>query len=152
VRLGADEAPRLIEIASRLIGRDGEWLTVHVLDTRPRVELGWLRAGIPGAGPLGREQRLAIDDAATERARAVLAEAEHALTAAGLSFGGAVQRTGEPGREICGAARAEHVDLVALLARRRPGPDVGPPSVGHTARFVVDHAPCPVLLVRRTLS
>jgi hypothetical protein len=30
------------------------------------------------------------------------------------------------------------------------GPPTGPPSVGHTARFVVDHAPCPVLLVRPT--
>jgi nucleotide-binding universal stress UspA family protein len=148
----ADDPARLVEMASRLIGGGGEWLAVHVVDTRPRVELGLLRAGIPGAGPLGREQRLAIEDAAGERARAVLTEAGRAVMAAGLTFGGGVQRTGEPGREICAAARSQRLDLVALFAKRRPGPDVGPPSVGHTARFVVDHAPCPVLLVRRTLS
>jgi hypothetical protein len=27
-------------------------------------------------------------------------------------------------------------------------PHLGPKSIGHVARFVLDHAPCPVLLVR----
>jgi nucleotide-binding universal stress UspA family protein len=148
---GADDAARLAEIVTRLIGDHGAWLAVHVVDTRPRVDLGLLRSGIPGAGRLGDEQRRAIEQAAAEQARAVLARAAQALTARGLSCGGSVQRTGEPGREICAAAGAERVDLVALFARRRPGPPVGPPSVGHTARFVLDHAPCPVLLLRRTL-
>jgi len=29
------------------------------------------------------------------------------------------------------------------------GPTLGPKSVGHVARFVLDHAPCPVLLLRQ---
>jgi nucleotide-binding universal stress UspA family protein len=36
-----------------------------------------------------------------------------------------------------------------LFASRHPGrPATGPPAVGRTARFVLDHAPCPVLLLR----
>jgi len=40
--------------------------------------------------------------------------------------------------------------LVVLYARETPNehPKIGPPSVGHTARFVVDLAPAHVLLPR----
>lgn len=31
------------------------------------------------------------------------------------------------------------------------GPALGPKSLGHVARFVLDHAPCPVLLLRLRL-
>jgi Arsenical pump membrane protein len=34
------------------------------------------------------------------------------------------------------------------LFQINPGPPSGPKSVGHVARFVLDHAPCAVLLVR----
>jgi len=41
-------------------------------------------------------------------------------------------------------------DLVLVCARTRysESEPIGPGSLGHVARFVVDHAPCPVLLVR----
>ncbi|GAC1656538.1 MAG: hypothetical protein NVS4B12_29030 [Ktedonobacteraceae bacterium] len=41
-----------------------------------------------------------------------------------------------------------------MICPRSPqsgGPIIGPKSVGHIARFVVDHAPCPVLLVRTVM-
>jgi hypothetical protein len=38
-------------------------------------------------------------------------------------------------------------DLLESLARRDQ-PPVGPKSLGPTARFVSDHSPCPVLLLR----
>jgi nucleotide-binding universal stress UspA family protein len=40
--------------------------------------------------------------------------------------------------------------LVVLRASQGAAgvPRIGPASVGHTARFVLDHAPCDVLLVR----
>jgi nucleotide-binding universal stress UspA family protein len=38
-----------------------------------------------------------------------------------------------------------------LCSRPRSGPtEPGPRSVGHVARFVMDHSPVPVLLIRRT--
>jgi len=57
-------------------------------------------------------------------------------------------RVGEPGREICSVALAVEASAIVLFAIRRARAGTGPHSVGHTARFDVDHAPCPVLLLR----
>jgi nucleotide-binding universal stress UspA family protein len=57
---------------------------------------------------------------------------------------------GRPEWEIVETAAGWRADLVGLCARSRyDGFEmIGPASVGHVARFVVDHAPCPVLLLR----
>jgi nucleotide-binding universal stress UspA family protein len=57
---------------------------------------------------------------------------------------------GQPEREIVLAARDWPAELVVVGARRHVGapPPPGPHSVGHIARYVTDHAPCPVLLIR----
>jgi nucleotide-binding universal stress UspA family protein len=58
---------------------------------------------------------------------------------------------GRPEREIIAAAIAFRAGLIVLGPRPRSGPtEPGPKSVGHVARFVLDHAPVPVLLVRRS--
>ncbi len=43
-------------------------------------------------------------------------------------------------------AAAEHADLL-VLSRDGDGSRLGPRSLGPAGRFIVDHAPCPVLLV-----
>jgi nucleotide-binding universal stress UspA family protein len=53
-----------------------------------------------------------------------------------------LRRRGRPEREVVLAARG-----AALLVLARQGTQAGPRSLGKAARFVVDHAPCPVLLV-----
>src|SRR5207245_9772071 len=55
---------------------------------------------------------------------------------------------GEPGRAVCYVAAGELVDLIVMRAGGRDQPPVGPRSLGPTARFVTDHSPCPVLLLR----
>jgi nucleotide-binding universal stress UspA family protein len=61
------------------------------------------------------------------------------------------QRQGRPEREIVNVAAEWQADLVIICPRGEYGgkPSIRPKSVGHVARFVLDHAPCPVLLVRR---
>ena len=61
-----------------------------------------------------------------------------------------IQRTGRPEREIVTFAQEWHADLIVICPRlpQSNGQAIGPKSVGHVARFVLDHAPCPVLLVR----
>jgi len=61
-----------------------------------------------------------------------------------------LQREGHPEREIVNLAAEWNADVVVICSRSplRGGPAVGPKSVGHVARFVLDHAPCPVLLIR----
>jgi nucleotide-binding universal stress UspA family protein len=71
---------------------------------------------------------------------------------AGELLEAAAERLGRPAERITRSGQSEHevIDacagadlLVVARANRRPGPH----SFGHAARFVVDHAPCAVLLV-----
>ena len=61
-----------------------------------------------------------------------------------------VRERGRPEQVIVSLAGELTAQLVVLHARESPQayPRVGPPSVGHTARFVVDHSPTIVLLLR----
>jgi nucleotide-binding universal stress UspA family protein len=90
----------------------------------------------------------AAEDAAGQDA---LAEALAAAQAAGANATTRFER-GKAEQVIVAVAQEIQAELVAIRAREWPEdhPKSGPPSVGHTARFVVDHAPCDVLLVRTT--
>lgn len=65
-----------------------------------------------------------------------------------------LQKQGRPEREIVNTAAEWRADLVIICPRAEYGgkPTLGPKSVGHVARFVLDQAPCPVLLVRPLAS
>jgi nucleotide-binding universal stress UspA family protein len=141
-------AGRLLDAALPLVAAPARWSAVHVIDTRRRADLAVLRHGLPGTGPVPPHLLAAIDEAGRDNAERVMAGVAAALRDRGLRAGAAEVRVGEPGRELCAAAARWSIDLVVLFASRRPIPGPGPRSVGHTARFVLDHAPCPVLLVR----
>jgi nucleotide-binding universal stress UspA family protein len=59
-------------------------------------------------------------------------------------------RQGYPELEIVNTAADWNADVILVCPRSEYGapPSLGPHSVGHVARFVLDHAPCPVMLVR----
>jgi nucleotide-binding universal stress UspA family protein len=139
----------LLSAAVPLLTETVVWVPTHVVDARARRDLGFLRGGITGAGPLSRSQQQAIDAATAEHTRAILDAAEASLRGVGLQLEPPQVRVGEPGREICAVAAAIGARVVVLFASRRPRAISGPGSIGHTARFVLDHAPCAVLLVRR---
>jgi nucleotide-binding universal stress UspA family protein len=141
-------ADRLLGMALPLVASALTWVPVHVVDARGRRDLGLLRGGIVGAGPLSRSQQQVLDAATAEHTRTVLEAAEAALRTRGLVIDPPQIRVGEPGREICAIAAAIGASLVVLGASRHGQARAGPGSLGHTARFVVDHAPCPVLLGR----
>jgi nucleotide-binding universal stress UspA family protein len=75
-----------------------------------------------------------------------------AETAAQELLDAAAARLGRPCRQVRRAGRAEHEVVAAargaaLLVVAREGAAAGPKSLGKAARFVVDHATCPVLLL-----
>jgi len=118
---------------------------LYVTDTGPRHDIGhirerFLRSPSPH-GPREHEMQQAEHAAAQD----VLNEALHRLPNAET-----LQRQGRPEREIVNAAAEWRADLLILCPRAEYGgkPTIGPKSVGHVARFVLDHAPCPVLLLR----
>ena len=91
----------------------------------------------PPHGPAPPEPLRAISD---EAAQALLAEARERLGRDARIE----RRRGRVGHEV--VAAAEGMDLL-VLARDGDHTRLGPHSLGPAARFVVDHAPCRVLLV-----
>ena len=64
----------------------------------------------------------------------------------------AQERLGRPAERLAPPGKPEHAVCEAagdfdLLILSRTNQHPGPHSIGHGTRFVVDHAPCPILLV-----
>ncbi|MFD9094558.1 universal stress protein [Streptomyces collinus] len=132
--------PACVDAVRAHAPRDAEVVLLHV--TGPDVPgvahgafAGLLGRGHPERDPGGRLEALCgasaagLLDAAAERLGRPCAREE---------------RTGRVEREV--VAAADGADLL-VLARDGDRSRLGPHSLGPAARFTVDHAPCPVLLV-----
>lgn len=157
VALAGTEDPSLVAQLALVVGAGDiavELTLLHVIDAGPRglAQRGpELRARPwPRPSAAGMDQRLA--EAEEEGARAILAAWSERF-AAGLP-GATIEtalRRGEPEHEIIADARERAANAIVLCARPRTGPtEAGPRSMGHVARFVVDHAPVPILLARHS--
>jgi nucleotide-binding universal stress UspA family protein len=96
--------------------------------------------GLLGRGDRGRDPGAAIEAAARAAETALFA-------AAGQRLGRSARREsrrGRPEREVVAACAA--ADLL-VLARDGDHSRLGPKSLTPPTRFVVDHAPCRVLLI-----
>lgn len=118
---------------------------LYVIDQGPHGEVERTRERfMRPSGPLSprQDQMKQIDDAT---AQDILNEGLRYLPNAEL-----VRKAGRPEREIVNFAAEWNADVIVICPRSHYGGkvEIGPRSVGHVARFVLDHAPCPVLLVR----
>ncbi len=119
---------------------------LYITDSEPRREIERTRERFlrrPGQLPAPRQQQMR--QAEEVSAQEILAEGLRFLPGAQT-----IQRTGRPEREIVNCAAEWRADVLVILPRTHTGEGarIGPRSVGHVARFVLDHAPCPVFLVR----
>ncbi len=118
---------------------------LYVTDTGPQEEMERHRERLlrPPRLPLPRREQMRQAEEAS--AQEILEEGSRYLGGAEM-----LRRTGRPEREIVQAAVEWKADVLVICSRspQGGGPPLGPKSVGHVARFVLDHAPCPVLLVR----
>jgi nucleotide-binding universal stress UspA family protein len=97
-------------------------------------------AGLLGRGHLERDPGDRLEElSATATGELLRAAAERLGRPARV-----VRRHGRVEREVVRAA--EDADLL-ICARDGDRERLGPRSLGHVTRFVVDHAPCPVLVV-----
>ena len=147
--VGSSDGALVVREALALVGDSVEVIALHVIDERPRRDIESLRGPLRHISP---ERQRELGQAEAAAGQATLAEAAAAARDAGAQVTSFVSRLerGRPEQVIVAQARDVGADLVALRPREHPAsfPRIGPPSVGHTARFVVDHAPCPVLLLR----
>lgn len=97
-------------------------------------------AGLLGRGHPERDPGTRLEHLAADSARRLLQTAADRLDRACTR----VERGGRVEREVVTAAQ----DADLLVCARDGDPSrPGPHSLGRATRFVVDHAPCPVLLV-----
>ncbi len=118
---------------------------LYVIDSGPHGDIGLQRERFlrpPHLGPQRREQMREADES---NAQDILAEGLRYFPGADTT-----RREGRPEREIVNFAAEWNADLIVICPRspQSGGPALGPKSVGHVARFVLDHAPCAVLLAR----
>ncbi|MHB8613474.1 MAG: universal stress protein [Candidatus Dormibacteraceae bacterium] len=121
-------------------------LLMYVEGPDPRSGLELVRHR-PGGDRLPAHRARELGEAELERSANVLSEAED-LARPMVSAVETRQVRGEPGRAVCDIAALERADLIAISAGRRSQPLGGHGSLGPLARFVVDHSPCPVVLLR----
>jgi nucleotide-binding universal stress UspA family protein len=120
--------------------RDPDVTLLYVVDERPENLARTMRTGLVGRGYAAHvpdDDRVAT--AARSAARDLLAEAETRLGTPARR----VIRHGRPEREVTSACA--DADLLIVVRDGEPG-RAGPRSLGPATRFVVDHAPCAVLL------
>jgi nucleotide-binding universal stress UspA family protein len=137
---------------------------LHVTDTRPREDMDLIRerrfwrhplhshhapAPPPEDLPRPSPREEEIYEAEKTSAEEILKESRDYCAGAET-----MERAGRPEREIVNLAAEWRADMVIVCSRAayQSKEEIGPKSVGHVARFVVDHAPCPVLLLRPALQ
>jgi len=129
-----------VDAAAALLPGDAEIELLHVaFDAETFVRAG--RRGLLGRHPHPPPGRDPVSTASEEEAAGLLADAAGRLGRAAAT----TARRGRADDEVLDAAR----DADVLVLARGGEPDhLGPKSVGHAERFVVDHVSCAVLLVR----
>ena len=155
VALAGAEDPALVPELAGVLGPGFPTLEIrllHVVDSGPRALLPI--GPLPGRGPWPKPPDAAIQqrmaDAEDEGSTALLATWRDRFSAGlpGATISTEVRR-GQPEHEIMAGTKEYRAQAVVLCPRPRTGAtEPGPRSVGHVARFVVDHAPVPVVLMR----
>ena len=125
-----------VDAARRLAPADQGITLLHVTDSAAADAARGAFTGLLGRAGRdpGAQLEAMADSAATELLDAAAARLGRAADR--------VRRHGRPEHQVTEAARG-----ASLLVVAREGAEAGPKSLGKAARFVVDHAPCPVLLI-----
>jgi nucleotide-binding universal stress UspA family protein len=127
-----------IDDAKALLPSDAEITLLHVASTEPETVARAARSGLLGRHPPPPRQKLeTISELAAQE---LLTEAHERLGRSATLE----SRRGRVEREV--VAVAERADLL-ILARDGDRTRLGPRSLGPATRFVIDHAPCRILLI-----
>ena len=147
--IGLRRGPQLLHRLKLLRESGEDLLLVHVIDVAPRLRWEQTPRPLhPGSHPRSERDGY-MNEAEMRSGETILAETQAEAQRLGWTAAVRLER-GNPERVLVQVARETAATLLVEFARELPEghPVLGPSSVGHTARFVLDHAPCPVLLFR----
>lgn len=150
VGIGGAGVEALLARAAERIAPGAEWIVVHVTSDETFAPMEGARFGLLGRGRRIEEALRRVETTAHRSAEAILATADGWLTEREIPHT-TITRQGNPEREIIRLAASEQVDLIILdagiVGEAPHGPGKHP--LGRIARFVLDHALCDLLLIRR---
>jgi nucleotide-binding universal stress UspA family protein len=127
--------------AARRLPPDGTRITlIHVTEGESPDAVHGAYLGLMGRRPADRDPGARITEYA-------LSSAAELLEAAALRLGRPCERIARQGRPEHEVVRAAADADLLIVARDGDQSRLGPKSLGKEPRFVVDHAPCPVLLI-----
>ena len=129
-----------VDAARALVPGDAAITLLHVTPAEIPGAAHGAYAGLLGRGHPERDPGPRLAQLASASARELLDAAAHRLARPC----GRAERRGRAEREVVTAAAG--ADLL-ILARDGDRSHLGPRSLGPASRFVVDHAPCQILLV-----
>jgi nucleotide-binding universal stress UspA family protein len=132
--------PACVDATRDLAPADADILLLHVTGGEAPAAARGAYAGLLGRGRPDRDPGRHLAELGAASARDLLDAAAGRLGRPCTT----AERRGRVEREV--VAAAEGADLL-ILARDGDDTRLGPKSLGPASRFVVDHAPCPVLLV-----
>ncbi|MEU6530793.1 universal stress protein [Streptomyces sp. NPDC046928] len=132
--------PACVDAARRHAPEDAEIVLLHVTGDDVADAAHGAFAGLLGRGHRERDPGTRVEHLAAASAETLLGAAAERLGRPCTR----TERTGRVEREV--VAAADGADLL-VLARDGDRTRLGPHSLGPASRFVVDHAPCPLLLV-----
>ncbi|MGX1546684.1 universal stress protein [Streptomyces adustus] len=132
--------PACVAAALARTSPDEEIVLLYVNDDTLAETAHGAFAGLLGRGHRERDPGTRLEHLAAASAHRLLQDAAHRLGRDCVRM----ERAGRVEREVVLAAQG--ADLL-VLARDGDRGRLGPHSLGPATRFVVDHAPCPVLLV-----
>ena len=153
VALGVRDAWALVEHAIRMLQPTAlELLLVYVVDEEHHQNVLRLPGGLGRRREPHDMRRQALAQAEDQAGGRSLERGVEAALACGISREQVDRRLvrGRPAQTIVALVEDEGCDLIVVRARDEVQVHVppGPASVGHTARFILDHAPCDVFLLR----
>lgn len=132
--------PACVDATGRHAPPDADIVLLHVTDPDVAQVAHGAYAGLLGRGQPHRDPGIQVEDLAAATAHKLLQDA-----AARLGRRCAiVERTSRIETEVIAAA--DGAELL-VLARDGDCSHLGPHSLSHPSHYILDHAPCPVLLV-----
>jgi nucleotide-binding universal stress UspA family protein len=131
-----------VDAAARSLSPDAGVALLHVTPSDVSEVTEAATAGLLGRAFSRHRPARHLDEITDRAASEILAAA---ATRLGREDAELLHRRGRIEREVVGAV-ARDVDVL-VVARDGDRSRLGPHSLGHATRFVVDHAPCSVLLV-----
>lgn len=132
--------PACVDAARAHVPEGADVVLLHVTPADVPGAAHGAFAGLLGRGHPERDPGIRVEQLAAASAGQLLTDAAQRLGRECTR----TERTGRIEREV--VAAAEGAELL-ILARDGDRTHLGPHSLGPASRFIVDHAPCPLLLV-----